>query len=179
VGAVDFENPLNRFYMECRIWEGAHISDEALRINGFSRAEAVDIKKPFDRDLVTAFLKWAHSISERTIAGQNPSTDRDFLKATAERYHIDWPFAHRVVDLHSVMYFELILKGKGVPTKNGHSSLHLDSILTYVGIPEEPKPHNGLTGALVETEAFGRLFYGKNLISDFEKYPVPSHLIRR
>jgi len=42
VGALDIANPTNRFYMECRAWDGAHIMDEALAVNGFSREQVID-----------------------------------------------------------------------------------------------------------------------------------------
>ena len=29
LGAIDFDNPENRFYRECKVWTGAHIMDEA------------------------------------------------------------------------------------------------------------------------------------------------------
>ena len=33
IGAVDMNSPDNRFYAECKIWEGAHIDQTALEIN--------------------------------------------------------------------------------------------------------------------------------------------------
>ncbi len=173
VGAVDFANPENRFYEECRIWDGAHIEKEALEINGFSREQITDQKKKTDREVVVAFLVWLEKIEEKTIAGHNPSFDRDFLQATAYRYHINWPLAHRTIDLHSICYFDMLKRGVKQPSLHGHSALNLDAVLAYVGIPPEPKPHNALTGALVETEAFGRLFYEKPFLEEFFKYPMP------
>ncbi len=32
VGALDLANPTNRFYEECRVWDGAHIMDEAMAV---------------------------------------------------------------------------------------------------------------------------------------------------
>jgi len=171
VGAVDFANPQNRFYEECRIWDGAHIEDEALAVNGFTREQITDPKRKTDREVVLAFLAWLEKIEEKTIAGHNPSFDRDFLQATAYRYHINWPLAHRTLDLHSICYFDMLQVGVEPPLTNGHSALNLDAVLRFVGIPEEPKPHNALTGALVETEAFGRLFYKKPFLDEFLKYP--------
>ena len=173
VGAVDFANPRNRFYEECRIWDGAHIEEEALAINGFTREQICDSKKKTDREVVTDFLAWLEKIEEKTLAGHNPSFDRDFLQETAHRYHLNWPLAHRTIDLHSICYFDMLRRGVKQPTTHGHSALNLDAVLQYVGIPEEPKPHNALTGALVETEAFGRLFYEKPFLKEFFKYPVP------
>jgi len=173
VGAVDFANPENRFYEECRIWDGAHVEKESLAVNGFSKEEITDPKKPTDREVVVAFLAWLENIDERTLAGHNPSFDRDFLQATAYRYHINWPLAHRTLDLHSICYFDILKRGISRPNTHGHSALNLDAILTYLGLPPEPKPHNALTGALVETEAFGRLFYEKPFLKEFLRYPMP------
>lgn len=173
VGAVDFDNPKNQFYQECRVWDGAHIEDEALAVNGFSRAQIIDPKKPSDREVVEAFLAWMKTCKEWTIAGQNPNTDRDFLRMTALRYHINWPLAHRIIDLHSIAYFHMKRRGIEPPLKNNHSDLNLDKILTYVGLPTEPKPHIALNGAKYEAEAFSRLFYDKPFFAEFNGYEIP------
>lgn len=171
VGAIDFANPDNRFYEECRIWDGAHIEKEAMAVNGFTNEQITDKNKKTDREVVADFLAWMEQIEEKTLAGHNPSFDRDFLQATAYRYHINWPMAHRTIDLHSICYFDMLKKGIAYPTIHGHSALNLDAVLKYVGLPDEPKPHNALTGAIVETEAFGRLFFGKSYLVDFANYP--------
>ncbi len=173
IGAVNFSNPSETFYGECRVWNGAHIDPAALAINGFSTAEATDPQKQGDKELIASFLDWAQRFEERTIAGQNPSADRDFLRAAAHRYHFNWPFACRTIDLHSIAYFHMIRRGIKPPEKNGHSALNLDSILQYVGVPQEPKPHNGLRGARYEAEAFSRLLYDKVLFPEFTAYRVP------
>ncbi len=41
VGAVDFDNPKNQFYMECYAFSGAHIEKEALVVAGFTMEEIV------------------------------------------------------------------------------------------------------------------------------------------
>ncbi len=33
VGTIDFADPTRQFYDECRIWDGAHIMEEALAVN--------------------------------------------------------------------------------------------------------------------------------------------------
>ena len=59
------------------------------------------------------------------------------------------------------------------PQKHNHSALNLDTILVYVGLLEEPKPHNGLRGAKLEAEAFSRLFYDKPLLEEYRSFPIP------
>lgn len=174
VGALDIKNPTNRFYEECRVWDGAHIMEGALQVNGFTEAEIKDPKKQSEADLIHSFLHWSESVEERTIAGQNPSFDRDFLKSAAERAgHTDWPFAYRTIDVHTLAYMHMVGKGKQPPVIHRRSALDLDAILNYVGIPAEPTPHNALTGALSHAECISRLLYGRKLLPEFMEFEIP------
>lgn len=174
LGALDISNPSNRFYMECRVWDGAHIMDEALAVNGFSKEQVTDASKPSEADLTHEFLRWSDSVEERTFAGQNVSFDRDFLKEAAMRAkHTDWPFAHRTIDTHTLCYMHMIERGTQPPVKHRRSALNLDAVLNYCGIPEEPSPHNALTGALCHAEVIARLLYGRKLLPEFEQYDIP------
>jgi DNA polymerase III epsilon subunit-like protein len=173
VGAIDSDNPDNQFYEECRAWDGAHIDSEALNINGFSREQTSDEKKQTDKELIEHFITWSKTISDQTLAGQNPSFDRDFLHRAADRYHIEWPFAFRTIDQHSVCFTHMIKRGLIPPKIKNHSGLNSDTIMQYVGIPTEPHPHNALNGAKVAAEALSRLFYNKQLLPEFKKYPIP------
>lgn len=174
VGALDLQHPDNRFYMECRVWDGAHIEDEALAVNGFTRDALVDQSKPSEAELTHAFKDWALTVEERTFAGQNVSFDRDFMLHGAMRAkHTDWPFAHRTIDTHTLCYMHMIQKGIQPPTKNNRSALNLDAVLNYCGIPEEPSPHNALTGALCHAEVIARLLYGRKLLPEFTQYDIP------
>ncbi|HWO07238.1 MAG TPA: 3'-5' exoribonuclease [Candidatus Paceibacterota bacterium] len=174
VGALDFANPSNRFYEECRVWDGAHVMDEALAVNGFTMEQITDPQKQSEADLVHAFLHWSDSVAERTLAGQNPSFDRDFLKNAAERAgHTEWPFAYRTIDTHTLCYMHMILRGMQPPTTNRRSALDLDAVLNYCGIPREPEPHNALTGALSHAEVISRLLYGRKLLPEFSQYEIP------
>ena len=176
LGALDLANPTNRFYAECQIWKGAHIMDEALAVNGFSKAEVTDKTKMTEGDLTHAFLKWSESVEERTFAGQNVSFDRDFLRYAAERAgHTNWPFAHRTIDTHTLCFMHMVKAGIVPPVDPIHkrSALNLDKVLNYCGIPEEPSPHNALTGALSHAEVISRLLYGKKLVPEFEQFDIP------
>ena len=176
LGALELENPKNRFYMECRVWDGAHISEEALAVNGFTREEITDPRKASEADLVHAFIQWSESVQERTLAGQNPSFDRDFLRYGAQRAgHTNWPFAHRTIDTHTLAYMHMVNRGLVPPVDPVHhrSALNLDAVLNYCGIPEEPQPHNALTGALSHAEVISRLLYGRKLLPEFAHYEIP------
>lgn len=174
LGALDFANPSNRFYEECRIWDGAHVMDAALAVNGFTKEEIVDPRKMSEADLTHAFRTWSESVDERTFAGQNVSFDRDFLRYAAERAgHTDWPFAHRTIDTHTLCFMHMIDHGIQPPVSHHRSALNLDAVLNYCGIPEEPSPHNALTGALSHAEVISRLLYGRKLLPEFAHYEIP------
>lgn len=175
IGALDLTNPERRFYGECHIWEGASLSDESLAVNGISREEATDTTKKAEAELVREFLEWSQHSANRTLAGQNPSFDRDFLQAAARRAKLSWDFAHRTIDTHTLAYMHIVKAGKEEPIDEQHrrSSLDLDAILNYCGIPDEPMPHNALTGALSHAEVISRLLYNKKLLPEFEQFEIP------
>ena len=52
IGAIEFENPEERFYEECRIWDGAEINPLALEVNGYTEEEVKDINKKTEADVV-------------------------------------------------------------------------------------------------------------------------------
>jgi len=174
LGALELENPDNRLYLECRVWDGAHIDPEALAVCGFSKEEAVDPAKQTEAQLIAQFLTWAENIEDQTFIGQNVSFDRDYVKAACERAGYNYPFAHRTIDTHSLAYMHHILHGKTIPLIKRHSGLNIEAISAYVGIPGEPEPHNALSGALSHAEMFSRLVYGKKLLPEFEQYDIPS-----
>jgi DNA polymerase III epsilon subunit-like protein len=173
IGAVELENPQNQFYGECRIWPDAHINEDALAVNGFTKEQIKDPKKWSDEELIKAFISWTSMCKEHTFAGQNPSLDMEFIRNGAKRYHMDWGFAHRTVDLHSLCYMHMVKKGIMLPVLNNRTDLNSDKIMKYVGIPAEPHPHNALNGAKFEAEAISRLLYDKKLLPEFEKYSIP------
>ena len=177
LGALDLENPDNRFYEECRIWDGAHIMDGALEVNGFTKEQITDPTKQTEGELIKKFLDWVEesNIRDRTMAGQNVSFDRDFVKAACERAHLNYPFAYRSIDSHTLCYMHMQQHGAKIPFDRKHhrTALNLDACLVYCGIPREPEPHNALTGALSHAEVISRLLYGKKLLPEFEIFEIP------
>mgnify|MGYP001368175367 CR=1 FL=1 len=175
IGGVDFTNPENRFYGECRIWEGAHIMEGALEVNGFTEAEITDPAKKSEAELVAEFLKWTEPMADRTLCGQNVSYDRDMLKAGASRAGLDWDLAYRTIDTHSLCWMHMVSRGLEPPIDSEHrrSALNLDAVLNYCGIPDEPQPHNALTGALSHAEVASRLLYNQPLLPEFSEFPLP------
>lgn len=174
IGALDFNNPENQFYGECRIWDGAHIMDGALEVNGFTEAEITDPSKKTEAELVKEFLAWAEPLPDRTLAGQNVSY-RDMLRAGAERAGLDWHLAYRTIDTHTLCWMHMVKAGLTPPLDAEHhrSALNLDVVLNYCGIPDEPQPHNALTGAKSHAEVASRLLNDKKLLPEFEQFNIP------
>jgi DNA polymerase III epsilon subunit-like protein len=175
IGALDSSNPHCRFYGECRIWEGAHIMADALAVNGFTESQITDPAKLSEAELVIQFLEWSQHIADRTITGQNPSFDRDMLKAAVGRAGRNWDLAYRTLDTHTMCYMHMVTHGLTPPIDVQHkrSALDLDAILQYCGIPEEPQPHNALTGALCHGEVSSRLLFNRPLLPEFSQFPLP------
>lgn len=176
VGAVDLDNPSRQLYEECRIWDGAKIEDEALAVCGFSREQATDQAKQSEAELVHKFIAFGGGMVDTTLAGQNVFTDLYFLQAAAKRAeHTAWPFAHRIIDVHTLCWEHMVKRGVAPPLnpEKRHSALNLEAVARYCGLDEEPKPHNALTGAKYSAEVVSRLLYDKKLLPEFEQYGIP------
>lgn len=174
IGVLEFENPENQFYGECRIWDGAEVSPAALEVNGFSDEEITDPEKQSLCELMEAFLSWAADCDNKMIAGHNAAFDLQFLVASAERCGLDSNLFHkRIIDTHSLAWMHLVQSREEVPAENGHSSLSSDFIFTYAGITEERGEHNALEDAKLTAEAISRLSYDKQLLEEYEQFPIP------
>jgi DNA polymerase III epsilon subunit-like protein len=175
IGALDYSDPSNRFYGECRVWEGSHINEEASEIHGMTVAEMTDPNKVSEAELVRSFLEWTQHMADRTLVGQNVSFDRDMIKAGAARAGLAWDLAHRTIDTHTLAWMHMVKRGLPPPIDVQHrrSALNLDAILNYCGIPAEPEPHNALTGALSHAEVTSRLLDDRMLLPEFSMYPIP------
>lgn len=175
LGALDLENPENQLYLECRVWDGAHIDEEAMEINGYTEAEVIDPNKMSEEELVRNFIGWSEQINDRTLAGQNVSFDRDYIKVACDRYGEVFPFAHRTIDTHTLAFMHMVKRGEAPPfDEDKHrSALNLDAVLNYCGIPDEPEPHNALNGAKSHAEVISRLLYNRPLLPEFKEFPMP------
>jgi len=179
IGALDFANPQNQFYGECWIPDSAQVDPRALKVNGFTEDQVHDKTKPSQAELMTSFITWTQTCEDQTLAGMNVWFDRDFLRAAAISAGLDWDPGHRIVDLHGVVYCRLLAQGH-IPPRQHHTS-HVNSsfIQIYAGLPEEPRPHNALTGAQIEAETFARLIHGHSLLTQYKHYPIPDDLKRK
>ncbi len=149
--------------------------EDALAVNGFTEAQITDSNKKPEGEIVRMFLEWSQHMGDRTLAGQNVSFDRDYLKAACEREGISWDLAHRTIDTHSLCYMHMVKRGLTPPVDAEHrrSALNLDAVLNYCGISDEPEPHNALTGALSHAEVISRLLYDRKLLPEFTQFEIP------
>ncbi len=201
IGAVDFCNPKNQFSMDCRIWDGAEISKKALEVNGFTEEQVRDPSKISLEDAVFCFISWAKTCSEWTLAGENPSFDKNFLNVALSKHNsrvdkaienekpeasrmkydinfvkVEWPFGYRTIDVHTLCCASYLRRGLAPPVANNRSAISLDDALAYVGLQPEPKPHVALAGAILEAEVLHRLLYGKPMFDQFKDKKVPGYL---
>ncbi|MEM5802914.1 MAG: 3'-5' exonuclease [Candidatus Aenigmatarchaeota archaeon] len=173
IGAVNFCNPDEVFYGECRMEEDKEVTQEALEITGFTLEQIKDPSKPPVKELLYEFYNWSRQFKNRTLASMNPQAlDWPILIEAFERYGIEWLYGHRAVDLHSQVYAEFLKLGIPVPLKGNVSALSSSHIFQLFGLPEEPKPHHALIGAIWTTEAFYRLLLGEPVI--LSEYPFRS-----
>lgn len=179
LGAIDMNDPDREFYGECQLPDWATTDPIAMQINGFSDDQIHDSTKMTLGELAHDFIAWADAAKDRTLAGQNVWNDWAMLNAAFRRNEIDWDLGHRILDLHSVVYAHLMSRRVSVPVDKNMSAVNSDFICKYVGLPKEADPHNALTGAKWEAEAFSRLFYGKNLLPEFAEVPIPEYLQHR
>ena len=170
VGAVDLLHPEKRIYIEMRPFAGAKLDPEALLINGFTE-EHLNAFPLSQEEGLTLLKNFLDEASERNVIGQNVSTDVYFLNKAFERAGIDCKIPYRVLDLHSMVCAKLILNKQAIPMEERKSSLNLDTLLEMAGIPEEPKPHVALTGALSAAEVYFRLIEGRAVLPEFSQFP--------
>lgn len=173
IGALDFYNPKDRFYEECRIWDGAEVAEESLVINGCTKEELRDQSKKTEASIVLEFFGWLSDKNDITVAGQNCYMDVQFVEAAAKRAGSKERLPRRIFEQHSIVVFHMLKRGIIPPIKDRRSALDSDAIMTYVGIPAEPKPHLAINGAIWEYEALYRLIYEKPGLDDFKEYPIP------
>lgn len=175
IGALDLDEPSNRFYGECRIWDGAHVSEDALAVNGFSEEHITDPAKQSEAELVASFIAWASDRpANRILAAQNVSFDLEFVQEACARAGLACPFGKRTIDTHTLVWLHMTERGMKPPLNaSKHSDINLDTALQYCGLPGEPKPHNALTGALCHAEVIARIAYNRSIVNEFSTFPIP------
>lgn len=153
IGAVDLET-LETFRIGMIPWNDAQTcTKEALEINGIDYTKWVSFKSGnyTPQHAMYEFNHWLEG-RELLLAGHNPSFDLKFLNWNFVMADLKNPFGYRTIDLHSVAY-------AWCESKNiSHGKLTSDEIYKLLGIPEEPRPHKALIGAVWEAMAFLKIF---------------------
>jgi DNA polymerase III epsilon subunit-like protein len=147
IGAVDMLSG-ESFYGTCR--SEKKCDDKALEING------IDLTKwnnePSVENTMFSFQSFLNTCkSSLILAGMNPRFDYDFINQAYMETGMRNPFPFRTIDLHTIAY-----------EKFGES-LSLNRICVKLGMGKEPDPHNALTGAKYEAEAFAKLLSNGDL----------------
>jgi DNA polymerase III alpha subunit (gram-positive type) len=138
------------FYEENYLRDGAEIHPKALEVNGENEE---DLKaRQFIPDYLSEYqsllrlIEFCQIYGNWVIVGKNPKFDYSFLKEIWIRNGEtkgSFPFTYRVINYADLAIPLMLLAGLTIP-ENGFSS---SDIQDFLNIPEEPKPHNGLTGA--------------------------------
>ena len=83
LGCVDLATG-DEFFGECRVFDGALIEPEALKVNGATEERLHNPLLQSEAELIKAFSAWVKARSTKSrglLAGQNPALDRDFVQA--------------------------------------------------------------------------------------------------
>lgn len=144
IGAIEWGRPSHEFYIECKPFDGAEVTDGALKVNGFTR-EYIEKLDVTPGEACMKLIEWMGGIEDITYAGYNVQFDHSFVKAQFKRSGIGWPFGFRWVDGHSVVYAAMDPNLRPLYRRN--SSLSLNKALELLFLEPEPTPHNALNGA--------------------------------
>ena len=168
IGAVDMLDPTRTYYIEMRAREDGEVTEFALKVNGFTVEETQDPAKFTEEKAMHNFIGWVNECAgQKILLGHNAAFDMGFIRESCKRYDIKCPFQHRVIDLHSVYYYEE-LRQKGYDIKAVSRQISLNYILKELFGQKEPNPHNALTGAKCNAEVMHALSGFRNrLFEDF------------
>jgi DNA polymerase III epsilon subunit-like protein len=176
IGAVDFGNPENTFLEEGRIDAEDKVTDEAMEIIGKDESYLRANEKQSQKELLEKFFNWTKNVQIKNCVCQNPQFDLGFILMKARKYGLDLPFHYRSFDLHSIAaskHFEI--KGDFLLNED-HSDMSLPNILEFCGMKDERQAHNALEDAKLTAECLSRIWGGKSMFQEYEKFEVPEGL---
>ena len=173
IGAVEFEHPENQFYEEIRAEKSKLVDPKALEYNQLDKKDIYDPgRRPLEK-VLKSFVEWVNNVKRRSFAGHNPSFDTGFLREAMKDKGISrrWSFGHRLVDLYSTAISTYLARNLTIPVdeKSGRYGVDSNFIFNSVGLPKEPKPKKGITGASMEAEAYSRLVFEEELFPKMKK----------
>ncbi|WP_157210803.1 exonuclease domain-containing protein [Verrucomicrobium spinosum] len=166
IGLTWMTGGVGQFSIQCRMWEGAEWDARAAEVHGISFKEANDPALPTEHDAVSNAFDWIGQ-EKFIFAGLNPHMDRRFLNYARIRPGFQRgvlpDIGHRMIDLHSLAVPFALASGAAVPPRG----FNTDEIYSLLGMPPEPRPHDAITGALMEAEAF-RILFGWPTLSEVQ-----------
>lgn len=179
IGSLVFENPNRTYNRLCRLDPEDEIDPVALELNGQSEKDVRDLNRISQKEMLGEFFEWIRKEGDFYVAGENVGWfDLAFIKIKADKYGSKFPFQHRSFDLntaaqtrHKQVYGRFL-------TENGKSKMGLPEILEFVGFKDNRKKHKALEDCKLEAECIFRLLNGENLISEYNKFPIPDYLKR-
>jgi DNA polymerase III epsilon subunit-like protein len=193
IGALCFNSPEEQFYGECRVDENDIITEDALKINGFTREEITSKEKQTQKELIKKFLEWFDKQETRILAGHNVGFfDLNFIKTKAKKYNIPLKIRYRSLDLCSVaqtIYFQI--NKKFLLDDYKENAMNLSEVLKFCGIKDERieirdgklinqgKKHNALEDCRLEAECFSRLLCNKGMFKEYNEFSIPNYLKKK
>lgn len=194
IAAMEYENPSNRFDIQCRVPNDSIFNKISLKYTGYTIEELTDSSRLPESECLKKYLEWQSNIDNKTIIGLNPWVlDMPLLLYRINKYGIHHDLnrsgVHMTMDIHTLVYekilngdiseeiFQDILLNK-LNKKYFKNKTNLATSVIYklVGVPNEEE-HKDPMGAVERTaEAFSRLVYGKNFNDTFSEYPIPDYL---
>lgn len=156
------------FEMKCRPHQGCELHQEkALEANGCNWLDDPTVAP--ESEAIEAFAEWVVDSRPSSawpaqqhggalvMAGFNVGQyDFTNLQSAFERAGLVFPFAHRVIDVQTLAFANAAIRGHSLLKAGGMTS---GDVQTMLGLPQEPKPHRALCGALLEGHALYELLY--------------------
>jgi len=180
IGAIEIGNPKNQFIQEARIDDEDEIYDSpsakktVFEVTGKDEKYFRDKKKQSQKQLLKNFFAWCSKIRPDTLVSHHPQFDFAFIELKAIKYGLEMPFSYRAFDLHTIAQLKYFEKNGNFLLEDGKSKMGLSRMFEMCGMKDERgTSHNALQDAKLAAECFSRLVYGKNLLSEFAKFPVP------
>ncbi len=158
IAAIDAQTR-DEFYSLIRAPESLHISDDALRANGFERKACYSDERESELVVVDKFVEWLSMRDPAIIAGCNVKFDIAFINAAFKRSDIEdrQMLGHRSFDLQTLALVAHLLLVIDLPVKHELPSMSLDSILLVVGLSRLGAVHNALEDAKLTLQAIEML----------------------
>lgn len=146
-------------YQENYLRSDVEIHPAALKVNGETEENLKSrsyLTHKSEIETLESLVTFSEINQTKVIIGKNPKFDYNFLLEIWKRNgnsECNFPFTYRVINYADLAIPLMILSGITVPV-NGFSS---SDIQNFLGLEEEPKPHNALTGARYNADCFKKI----------------------